>query len=449
MLFSLVAASAVTNAAAALVQLTDVTGTSCAIFSSAVSSDTGVIVFESSCNPTNENADGNSEIFAVDLAGTVVQLTDTVACTNRAWSVSADGSVIAFDSNCDIVGANTDGSLEVFVFDGSVSQVTDGQFCSSAHPSLDGAGSWLAYDSDCDPLGANADGNNEIFRVRTSGTGRKQLTSDASAGGCGSFDASSNAAGDLIAFDSDCDLTGTNVDQVVEIFQVTDRKQVSQISASADDTCGSISPRSNAVGDIVVFESTCDFSGLNVDGSVEIFRRLGDGSIEQLSNDGGDPTCDSTFPQIGNTGDSVTFTSFCDPLGSNADAGFEIFRSDGASLVQITDGTGCDSFSAAVDPLEKVTFYVSDCDPTGANSDRSFELFGQGSCACGAPISQYLNGPLPTASDALFVLRSAVGLATCSLCECDVDSDLRTSATDALIVLTRAVGQGTPLLCPL
>ena len=52
------------------------------------------------------------------------------------------------------------------------------------------------------------------------------------------------------------------------------------------------------------------------------------------------------------------------------------------------------------------------------------------------------------ASDALFVLRAAVGSESCAQCVCDADGSGATSATDALIVLRRAVGQPAELSCP-
>ena len=63
---------------------------------------------------------------------------------------------------------------------------------------------------------------------------------------------------------------------------------------------------------------------------------------------------------------------------------------------------------------------------------------------CGNPIS----GGAPTASDALFVLRVAVGLSACTpACQCDVDTSGGTTATDALAVLNAAVGLDVTLDC--
>jgi len=64
---------------------------------------------------------------------------------------------------------------------------------------------------------------------------------------------------------------------------------------------------------------------------------------------------------------------------------------------------------------------------------------------CGQPVSI---GAGPTASDALQVLKVAVGAATCEDCVCNVDGAGIIAATDALLVLRVAVGQALPLSCP-
>jgi hypothetical protein len=63
---------------------------------------------------------------------------------------------------------------------------------------------------------------------------------------------------------------------------------------------------------------------------------------------------------------------------------------------------------------------------------------------CGQPVS---SGDGPTATDALFVLRVAVGLDSCEPCVCDVDGSGATTAGDALLALKVSVGEGLPLAC--
>jgi cysteine-rich repeat protein len=53
-----------------------------------------------------------------------------------------------------------------------------------------------------------------------------------------------------------------------------------------------------------------------------------------------------------------------------------------------------------------------------------------------------------TATDALFILRVAVSLATCDACVCDTDGSGTTTAGDSLRALRRAVGVSIALLCP-
>jgi hypothetical protein len=63
---------------------------------------------------------------------------------------------------------------------------------------------------------------------------------------------------------------------------------------------------------------------------------------------------------------------------------------------------------------------------------------------CAQPVS---TGDAPTASDALAVLRAAVGTTECKLCVCDVDASGSIAATDALIALKKAIQQPVALNC--
>jgi CSLREA domain-containing protein len=73
---------------------------------------------------------------------------------------------------------------------------------------------------------------------------------------------------------------------------------------------------------------------------------------------------------------------------------------------------------------------------------------GDASDATGALVSAMTTGRAITASDALIVLSTAVGFASCPDCVCDVNGVGGITATDALIVLNAAVGQPVTLSCP-
>lgn len=96
----------------------------------AISQDGSRIVFASTANPLGTNVDGNSEIFLHD--GTLRQITNTTPADlssrtvhgNFLPSISDDGRFIAFSSNRNLAGQNSDGNLEIFVFDNSTSTFT-------------------------------------------------------------------------------------------------------------------------------------------------------------------------------------------------------------------------------------------------------------------------------------------------------------------------------------
>lgn len=411
--------------------------------------DGSLTAFESSCDLVANNADGNREIFQVDSTGMVTQLTVSSGCTNASPSSNAAGDRVAFDSDCDYAGNNSDGSVEIFLIKAAaIDQLTSAASCSSLAPSINAVGDRVAFDSDCDLAGTNGDASSEIFRVTDAGV-ISQLTADASASGCTSFDASSDSTGDLIAFESDCDLTGNNPEQISEIFQIDGSGALTQLTASALDTCLSSAPSSDADGALIAFESDCDYAGTNADGSIEIFRVSSGGVIEQLTDDAGTSACESSAPAISSDGTAVWYSSFCDPNGQNADSSIEIFRASQQGIDQVTNAAlGCASFAAAAQAGSKRAAFVSTCDLAGGNGDGGVELFDVLLCFCGAPSSRFVGASLPRATDALFVLRGALGLEVCDACDCDVDNSGAVVASDALLVLNAAIGQPIVLDCP-
>jgi hypothetical protein len=64
---------------------------------------------------------------------------------------------------------------------------------------------------------------------------------------------------------------------------------------------------------------------------------------------------------------------------------------------------------------------------------------------CGQP---YTNGAEPTSVDAQYTLRASVGLDSCNRCVCDVNDSGSVTASDALDVLQSAVGLDAPTDCP-
>lgn len=80
-----------------------------------------------------------------------------------------------------------------------------------------------------------------------------------------------------------------------------------------------------------------------------------------------------------------------------------------------------------------------------ANLDEVFFGVAGGGPGCGDPVVPY--GTV-TSSDALHVLRSSVGTASCEECHCDANNSGSTTASDALTVLRAAVDLPVDLVCP-
>ncbi|HLM24718.1 MAG TPA: lamin tail domain-containing protein, partial [Pyrinomonadaceae bacterium] len=122
--------------------------------SPALSSDGRVVVFASAEDLVGQNKDRNSEIFLFD-GSKLSQLTQTEPASVESRvsdgsfqpSITADGHTIAFSSNRNFTGLNTDGSYEIFLYkDQAFTQLTNGTNEHSAvSPKISADGSRVFY----------------------------------------------------------------------------------------------------------------------------------------------------------------------------------------------------------------------------------------------------------------------------------------------------------------
>lgn len=444
-----------TTVEAATQQLTDDDGTTGCISVAPVPSSTGsVAAYQSDCDPTGGNADGNFEIFRVTSTGTATQITSSEGCTNSDPVLSADGTRVAFVSNCNLTGGNSDGNEEIHLWtsggQGTITQLTQSFGCDNLAPAINGSGSWIAFDSTCNIVGTNNNGRgSEIYRVSSSGE-LQQLTNDPNGGLCDSTSPSISSSGATVAFDSDCDLVGDNEDLATEIFTVNaSNGNIRQRTKAPEDFCDSVHPSIDASGSIVAFHSNCDFTGGNADGGDEIFTVTVEQSPKVAQVTAADDECASGAPHMAASGVAVTFTSWCAFGGANGDGSVEVFHAwvgeAAGGIFAVTPEAGCTSVAGGIDSAGTRVFLDSDCDLGGGNDDGSVEVFRSTACACGAPATRRST---PLASDALYALNAAVGSASCTLCECDTDDSGAVLTSDALRILKNAVGQPIALDCP-
>lgn len=144
----------------------------------AISQDGSHIAFASNEDPLGTNADGNSEIFLCDGVR-VSQITDTLPDQNSNRSsdgnflpsISDDGRFIAFASNRDLTNQNADGNLEIFIYDSvahSIAQLTNSSgIVGASDAKLSGDGSSLAYIRD---TGAAPSVNRDLLLQSRTGT---------------------------------------------------------------------------------------------------------------------------------------------------------------------------------------------------------------------------------------------------------------------------------------
>lgn len=232
------------------------------------------IAFSSDANPTGGNSDGSSEIFRVRSTGAdVSQLSSGPDGTSSERPVVADdGNLVVFDSNADLTGANGDGSREIFRcrLDGSeLLQLTSGASgTSSSAPRADASGQWVVFDSSADLLGLNADGSREIFLVAADGSGLQQVTDDASYGYRGADVA---RGGQLVVFSGTGDPLGTNPEHNEEVYSYDAGGGITR-QLTSFETGSSGAPRISADGQWVYFLSTAPIFEDDPDNPSDAYR---------------------------------------------------------------------------------------------------------------------------------------------------------------------------------
>ena len=172
-----------------------------------MSGDGRFVVFESTANPTDPMSVAGFHTLRLDL------LTESEVSTQLALSravapaISQDGSCVAFASKDDPLGTNRDGNSEIFFYDGNtLIQITDtlpgdladrttrGNF----QPSISDDGHLIAFSSNCDLTNHNPDANLEIVLFDTVEHSFTQLTNSSGTAGC--RDAKISGNGSRVAY---------------------------------------------------------------------------------------------------------------------------------------------------------------------------------------------------------------------------------------------------------
>ncbi|TAN35413.1 hypothetical protein EPN27_03925, partial [Patescibacteria group bacterium] len=340
-------------------------------FDSSINANGTKIAFYSTSNLTGGNPDGNMEIFLWTAGAGLTQITTSTGGRNESPSINADGTKIAFSSTHDLTGGNADGNQEIFLWiaGAGFTQITSTTGGGNYSPSINSDGTKIAFQSDRNLTGGNLDGNTEIF-LWTQGSGFTQLTT--TTGGYNTS-ASINADGTKIVFYSTNNLTGGNADGNYEIFLWTQGSGITQLTASTGGD--NREPSINADGTKIAFESDRDLTGGNPDGNWEIFLWTQGSGITQLTASTGG---DNREPSINADGRKIAFYSTNNLTGGNPDGNYEIFlwtQGSGFTQLTTTTGSGSDNFSPSINSDGTKIAFESSSDLTGGNTDHNYEIF--------------------------------------------------------------------------
>lgn len=249
-----------------------------------------------------------------------------------APALSQDGTRIAFASRDDLLGTNSDGNSEIFLFDGArlvqitntspgglANRVVNGNF----QPSISDDGRFIAFSSNRDLAGQNSDGNLEIFVYDANANSFTQLTN--SSGTVGATDAKISGDGSTVAFIRDNGATpGT----------VRDLMKRPRSGGAATALVTSVPSLAMTLGRAISDDGTrVVYSAETATNTTQVFMfdgRTGGGTIRQITSLGARVTEVPLDPTISGDGSRIAFAArrTVSGAGSNSDGSVELYVFD-------------------------------------------------------------------------------------------------------------------------
>lgn len=248
-------------------------------------------------DPARVNTDGSIEVFIYDADTlTFTQVTSSngsILGGFNLWpSLSANGLKVAFASDRNLVaGGNSDGNFEVFVAEvgagGGVTlaQVTTTTIGANTAPMLSGDGNAIVFVSDRNLAGQNADQNQEIFVSRLAGLNVLTYTQVSVSAGVVNDAPAINHDGSRVVFVQRAPL---NIGQPVTI--VLSSTLLIPIGTAGEN----VNPRPaiSADGSQVAFVSDHNLVGANPGGLPQVFvYDVGAAQLRQVTTGGVSPVC--------------------------------------------------------------------------------------------------------------------------------------------------------------
>ncbi|HEX8652981.1 MAG TPA: lamin tail domain-containing protein [Pyrinomonadaceae bacterium] len=244
----------------------------------AISQDGSVIAFASKDNPLGTNGDGNSEIFLFD--GTALrQLTNTspgdislrLRNGNFQPSITDDARFIAFSSNRDLAGLNSDGNLEIFIYDTvarSFAQLTNtAGTIGATDAKISGDGTRVAYIRDSNTISGGA--RDLLLQPRTGGA--PLVAASGVINLSVTYGRAISDNGQRVVYAAPVGV-GINSTQVLLYDALTSStRQITALAAPDSDGDVPLHPTISGDGTRVAFATRRNVTGGNSDDSVELY----------------------------------------------------------------------------------------------------------------------------------------------------------------------------------
>jgi WD40-like Beta Propeller Repeat len=256
---------------------------------------------------------GRRLVIALDTTGRQIYLQDrrdntlvpiTTQGDNDNPTSNASAHILAWDSDCTLLGCPQPGRQIFMMAGGSVFQVTHDPTGTSVNPALSGKGSLLAFESTGDLANTGNSGTRQMFLRSIDGT-----VTQVSSGNGTSRNAAFDKSGRSLVYESTNDLNGNDTG-IAQLWLVARKAPLGPLTnGQGPSTNAAISPE----GRVITFQSTAALTGdLHDTGVPQIFVYLTrDATLSQITNKPGG--CSS--PSVAKAGSDWAIAYVCSSEG--------------------------------------------------------------------------------------------------------------------------------------
>lgn len=302
-------------------------------------------------------------LAAAQGTGILIRITSATPSNRDSYnpSLSADGTVVAFESDADFLGQGIPyDQEEIWLYDTrtlTYTRVTTGSSLrESQDASLNADGTVVAFESDTDLLNEGISEDQwEVWLYDATTQTYTRVTTATGSGDRDSYDPSLNADGTVVAFRSDADFLSQGIpdnQDEIWLYNTATLTYTRVTSATGSGTRGSYAPSLSADGTRVAFHSNADLLNQGIPyGQIEVW--LYDTTTltyTRITSGTGSGTRMSYEPSISGDGTVVAFYSDSDFLNQGIPrTKWEIWLYDTQTLTytRVTSTTGFETSAYA------------------------------------------------------------------------------------------------------